>query len=129
MGVQFRWWLAAAVLATVFAAAAYLWLGRSPGPSRGVTGPGPVATPLTAYPGVESKPSLSPDGSQVAFEWNGPRQDNYDIYVKLVGPGEPLRLTSSPARDDSAAWSPDGRQIGPRSTSSMPRPAGGRRWR
>ena len=39
-------------------------------------------------PGFENAPSLSPDGSQVAFSWNGPKEDNYDIYVKLVGPGE-----------------------------------------
>ena len=50
-----------------------------------------MAAPLTAYLGFEQVPSLSPDGSQVAFSWNGPQQDNYDIYVKLVGPGEPVQ--------------------------------------
>src|SRR5215470_4916667 len=50
-------------------------------------------TPLTAYPGIQTQPSLSPDGSQVAFSWNGPNEDNFDIYVKLVGPGESVRLT------------------------------------
>ena len=70
-----------------------------------------IATPLTAYQGEEVVPSLSPDGSQVAFAWNGPRQDNYDIYVKLVGSGEPVRLTTNPARDDKPAYSPDGRRI------------------
>ena len=38
-------------------------------------------------------------------------RSNHDIYVKLVGPGEPLRLTTDPARDHSPAWSPDGRSI------------------
>jgi Tol biopolymer transport system component/DNA-binding winged helix-turn-helix (wHTH) protein len=71
----------------------------------------PTATPLTAYSGIQAQPSLSPDGSQVAFSWNGPNQDNYDIYVKLVGPGEPVRLTTSPERDVAPAWSVDGRQI------------------
>lgn len=69
------------------------------------------ATELTAYQGNETVPSLSPDGSQVAFAWNGPGQDNYDIYVKLVGPGDPIRLTTSPDRDDRPAWSPDGSRI------------------
>jgi Tol biopolymer transport system component/DNA-binding winged helix-turn-helix (wHTH) protein len=68
-------------------------------------------TPLTAYPGIQAQPSLSPDGSQVAFSWNGSNEDNYDIYVKLVGPGEPVRLTTSPERDVAPAWSVDGRQI------------------
>ena len=47
----------------------------------------------------------------MAFSWNGPRQDNYDIYVKLVGPGEPVRLTQNPAPDDTPAWSPNGDRI------------------
>ena len=70
-----------------------------------------MAVPLTAYPGFEQAPSLSPDGSQVAFSWNGPRQDNYDIYVKLVGPGEPVQLTQNAAPDENPAWSPNGDRI------------------
>jgi Tol biopolymer transport system component/DNA-binding winged helix-turn-helix (wHTH) protein len=70
-----------------------------------------IATPLTAYPGSETGPSLSPDESQVAFSWNGPGEDNYDVYIKLVGAGEPVRLTSAPERDESPAWSPDGGRI------------------
>ena len=37
--------------------------------------------------------------------------DNSDIYVKVVGQDPPLRLTTDPAMDASAAWSPDGRWI------------------
>jgi Tol biopolymer transport system component/DNA-binding winged helix-turn-helix (wHTH) protein len=70
-----------------------------------------TATPLTAYPGIQAQPSLSPDGSHVAFTWTGPDDSNYDIYIKLVGPGEPVRLTTAPERDVAPSWSPDGRQI------------------
>ena len=72
---------------------------------------GSPATPLTAYPGYENTPTLSPDGSQVAFSWNGPGQDNFDIYFKLVGAGEPRQLTSHPAHDAKPAWSPNGARI------------------
>jgi Tol biopolymer transport system component/DNA-binding winged helix-turn-helix (wHTH) protein len=72
---------------------------------------GPITVPLTSYLGSESYPTLSPDGSQVAFSWEGSGPDNVDIYLKLVGPGEPHRLTTDPAADFSPAWSPDGRQI------------------
>jgi len=68
-------------------------------------------TPFTSYPGYELDPALSPDGNEVVFEWEGERRDNSDIYVKLVGTGESLRLTTDPARDHSPAWSPDGRRI------------------
>ena len=74
--------------------------------------PAIVPVALTAYDGVASTPALSPDGSKVAFSWfNGTRGSNKDIYVKLVGPGEPQRLTTSTATDDAPAWSPDGRLL------------------
>jgi serine/threonine protein kinase len=69
------------------------------------------AIPLTSYPGNQSEPSFSPDGNQVAFSWDGERQDNFDIYVKRIGPGPPLRLTTNPAPEISPAWSPDGNWI------------------
>jgi Tol biopolymer transport system component len=66
---------------------------------------------LTSDPGELSGPSFSPDGSMVAFSWNGEKQDNFDIYVKVVDAPNPLRLTTDPARDSAPAWSPDGRKI------------------
>jgi Tol biopolymer transport system component/DNA-binding winged helix-turn-helix (wHTH) protein len=66
------------------------------------------ASPLTTYLGTQDWPSFSPDGSQVAFAWDGEKQDNFDIYVKRIGPGPPLRLTRDPAADTAPAWSPDG---------------------
>jgi serine/threonine protein kinase/WD40 repeat protein len=70
-----------------------------------------VAVPLTSYPGSESWPSFSPDGTQLAFAWDGEKQDNGDIYVKQIGLEPPYRLTNDPAMDYSPAWSPDGRLI------------------
>ncbi|MCX6618925.1 MAG: protein kinase [Acidobacteria bacterium] len=78
----------------------------------GVTGgPPPRVVPLTSYPGLEIQPAMSPDGKQVAFAWNGEKEDNFDIYVKLVDAGTPLRLTTNPQPDYCPAWSPDGRYI------------------
>jgi DNA-binding winged helix-turn-helix (wHTH) protein len=67
--------------------------------------------PLTSYVGMERSPALSPDGSQVAFSWDGERQDNPDIYVKLLDTTNPVRLTTDPGSDDMPAWAPDGRRI------------------
>ena len=69
------------------------------------------AIPLTSYPGNENEPTFSPDGNQVAFSWDGEKQDNFDIYVKRIGAEPPLRLTHDPARETSPAWSPDGTWI------------------
>ena len=54
---------------------------------------------------------FSPDGNQVAFVWDGERGDNDDIYVKLLGETNALRLTTDPADDGYPAWSPDGKRI------------------
>ena len=67
--------------------------------------------PITSHPGIERQPAISPDGDQVAYSWNGPNQDNFDIYVQLIGAGEPLRLTTNPAEESHPAWSPDGLYI------------------
>ncbi len=64
---------------------------------------------VTSFPGFQSQPSFSPDGSQIAFQWDGPTQDNDDIYVTVVGSGTPLRLTKDAAADVYPRWSPDGR--------------------
>ena len=69
-------------------------------------------TPLTTYPGFESNPTFSPDGNQFAFAWDGgdppkPKQ----VYVSVVGKGNPLRLTQSPSGSFGPAWSPDGQYL------------------
>ncbi|MEP6537419.1 MAG: winged helix-turn-helix domain-containing protein [Bryobacteraceae bacterium] len=67
--------------------------------------------PLTAFRGIEDHPTLSPDGNQVAFIWDGEKQNNVDIYTKPIGSDLLLRITSDPAEDLSPTWSPDGRTI------------------
>jgi Tol biopolymer transport system component/DNA-binding winged helix-turn-helix (wHTH) protein len=78
---------------------------------RPASRPMPKTVPVTSYPGQQITPALSPDGKQVAFAWDGEQGGNFDIYVKLVDAGTPLRLTSSPAFEYAPAWSPDGRYI------------------
>ena len=86
------------------------------------------AVPLTSFPGRETFPSFSPDGNQVAFRWDG-EDGRPHIYIKLIGPGRPLRLTNDAASDWGPAWSPDGRSIafyrfiGPERTALMLVPA------
>jgi serine/threonine protein kinase/Tol biopolymer transport system component len=100
--------LAIFIGAVALAVAGWLWLNR-PGPRMDETQL--TAVPLTSYPGSELWPSFSPDGNQVAFAWNGEKQDNRDIYIKQIGVEAPYRLTNDPAADGHPAWSPDGKFI------------------
>ena len=79
---------AAASLASIGAVAFYL-LNVAPTEA--------IVSPITSYSGSEVTPSFSPDGSQIAFSWNGENETGFDIYVKQVGIGEPIRLTKDPA--------------------------------
>ena len=102
--------LALVTLVVVAAGIAYIAssISQRPKTDRGSL---QTAIPLTTDPGFEGMPSLSPDGTQVAFAAGGPQTDNFDIYVKQIGGGPPRRLTSDAAVDVFPAWSPDGRSI------------------
>jgi Tol biopolymer transport system component/DNA-binding winged helix-turn-helix (wHTH) protein len=65
----------------------------------------------TGFPGTETTPSLSVDGRQVAFAWDGQSHNNYDIYVQGIDTNKPRQLTSSPAEDFAPSFSPDGKHI------------------
>jgi serine/threonine protein kinase/sugar lactone lactonase YvrE len=100
-----RWiWPAAAVLV----AAAGAWFVSRFAP------PGAAQlrmTPFTTLQGAETQPAFSPDGSQIAFVWNGEDENSKSIYIKTIGSDQVRRLTSSSLEDSSPAWSPDGREI------------------
>jgi Tol biopolymer transport system component/serine/threonine protein kinase len=106
-------------LALVFAIAAAAWIRFSNYSYKSSKPPvSPMKTvPFTSFSGRETYAAFSPDGRQIAFSWEvelGKGHDTYeghDIYVKLVGAGEPLRLTTNPGDDIYPTWSPDGRYI------------------
>jgi Tol biopolymer transport system component/DNA-binding winged helix-turn-helix (wHTH) protein len=94
-------------LATVVA---YRW--HRPQPPQGQDAL--TAVPFTALPGQETGPAFSPDGSRIAFAWDGdpaPGTKGFDLYVKAIGSETLLRLTRHPSEWISPAWSPDGTQI------------------
>lgn len=107
---RWSWYAGAAALAVLLLLAA-VFGSRLLGPSAPDNQPPLRAVPLTTFQGHETDPTLSPDGSQVAFAWNGENQQNFDIYAQVIGSANPLRLTTDPAPDVGPAWSPDGRQI------------------
>jgi Tol biopolymer transport system component/serine/threonine protein kinase len=95
---------AAALVLVIGGAIVYRYLHKPPGPPMRVV-------PFTTFLGHQGDARFSPDGNQIAFAWDGEKEDNWDIYVKLIGVEKPLRLTTDPGEDSSPAWSPDGRYI------------------
>ena len=68
--------------------------------------------PFSGLPGRENDPSFSPDGKQIVFAWDGGVEDGkMNIYVKLVGAGEPVRLTRSEQDEINPVFSPDGKSV------------------
>ena len=91
-----------------------VWFGTRQGPranSESVRESPLQTMPVTSYPGRETTPSLSPDGTALAFAWTGPDDGEMDLYVKQIGEESPLRLTDVPGADVYPVWSKDGRSL------------------
>lgn len=67
--------------------------------------------PLTALPGEEFDPSLSPRGTQLAFVWKPALPGTPDLYLKTVGTEALTRLTEDAAIERYPRWSPDGQYV------------------
>ena len=79
--------------------------------------PGSARNPITVTTGgISFDPSPSPEGDRMAF--TGIVDGNRDIYTIDRNGGGLVRLTTTEAADDEAAWSPDGVKIAFRSTRS-----------
>ena len=95
------------VCATIVVVAAAWWLGRR---SAAPDAPWSEFTQLTDASGVETSPSLSPDGESFAYASDASGRSA--IYVQRVGGRNPVAV----ARDSTAdyvwpAYSPDGKEI------------------
>jgi Tol biopolymer transport system component/DNA-binding winged helix-turn-helix (wHTH) protein len=107
------------VVVVMACAVLFVWLARRADAARRdahLNSGAMTMIPFTSYPGVETAPSFSPDGSRIAFSWddgksNSSGKPGYDLYVKAIGSETLLRLTRHPSEWISSAWSPDGAQI------------------
>ncbi|UCG28338.1 MAG: PD40 domain-containing protein, partial [Bacteroidales bacterium] len=94
----------------VFTAEGDLWI---------VSVEGGIANRLTTHHGLESHPSISPDGTTVAFsaQYEGPTE----VYTIPIDGGIPVRRTFGGVNTTVAGWTPDGKIIySTRKYSSLP---------
>ncbi|HUK12076.1 MAG TPA: S41 family peptidase [Thermoanaerobaculaceae bacterium] len=60
---------------------------------------------LAVTPPMPRTPAPSPDGSRIAFSWQG------DIWVAPAAGGAAQRITANPAYDQRPVWFPDGKRL------------------
>lgn len=112
-----RWVIAVASTAALLVLFLLGWFVRSFGPGSHAAEPPTLSVvPLTSFAGFKDFGSLSPDGSRIAFSWNGGPGEGggkleRNLYVKTIGPGDPVRITSSAEDDRLPVWSPNGRTL------------------
>lgn len=99
-----RAWLPWAIAASALVVAAGAWIPRAPTASEPAW---TRFTRVTEAAGGESEPTISPDGSTVAYATfaNG----SWDIYAQRVGGRNATPVVNDPARDERGpTFSPDG---------------------
>ncbi len=74
-----------------------------------MTADGSTEVRLTHNSIMDIRPTVSPDGTRVAFV--STRDGNYEIYVMDIDGSNVRRITHSEERDDYPAWHPNGKQL------------------
>ncbi len=70
---------------------------------------GAVVTRLTDDPAQDVMPSISPDGSTIAFASD--RNGSWDIFLMPAEGGNKIQITNESAHDLHPSWSPDGTKL------------------
>jgi TolB protein len=65
---------------------------------------------ISSQPGLNISPAVGPGGKKLALAMESPGE-NLDIYITNPDGSKPLRVTSHPAADLEATWSPDGHYL------------------
>ena len=66
---------------------------------------------ITTGHGDDREPSISPDGTTIAFASDRAFKGSYDIWTVNIATGALKQITNSDADEFEPAWSPDGTSI------------------
>lgn len=104
-----RVWLLGAVGLAAIAGVA-LFLRRDAPPPQSAAALYRPPAQLTSSTGLDTTPSFSPDGSQIAYASD--KSGEFEIYLRPVDTaGREIQVTADGTRNVQPAWSPDGSRI------------------
>lgn len=106
-----RFWIVGGLGVAVGLGLIAAFLAQRPSTSAPTASGQPRFIPFTTLDGNEFAPAVSPDGTRIVFAWEGPSGPSRDLYLKLLGSDEMLRLTNDAREEDGVVWSADGTQI------------------
>ena len=66
---------------------------------------------ITEEGGDAENPAYSPDGSMIAFAWQKPKSNGFDIYLYDIRMRKFSPLTSDSRSNERPTWAPDGKHI------------------
>jgi len=66
---------------------------------------------ITEEGGDAENPAYSPDGKMIAFAWQKPKSNGFDIYLYDIGMRKFTPLTSDSRSNERPTWAPDGKHI------------------
>lgn len=102
-------WITVALLTLALVMFIVLRAPRSRPAAERTPGPGHL-TQVTDSLGLDTHPSFSPDGTQMAYASD--REGTFEIYVRQLAPeGREIRITSNGRDNVEPSWSPDGSRI------------------
>ena len=93
------------LLATVVSIVA--WRGRRTDRVVATSSAEPI--PLTFDGGLQTDPSMSPDGQWIAYTSSS--GGNFDIWIRRLSGRDPVKVTDDEAADSQPDWSPDGSRL------------------
>lgn len=97
------------ILIILFVASILVWRNQRK-PAATETDQVKKVTQITSWLGLDIYPTLSPDGSSIAY--SSDHSGNFEIYVRPLAPGgREIQITSDGQQNLQPAWSPDGQHI------------------
>ena len=97
--------------ALALAGATVYYSVRPADPAPGAVSEAQAAAPLTSEPGDERWPTLSPDGTRIAFSWFVPGASGGRIAIKTLDSDAVRQLTEGAVDEATPVWSPDGQEV------------------